>query len=81
MPQGFHVINCQSLTVLSSKATGSFSEQLANQLTLASAPICAGLGNKAIARELNVREGTVKQHVHNILRKLGKAWAIEVGSN
>ena len=70
MPQGFHVINCQSLNVLSSKATGSFSEQLANQLTLASAPSCAGLGNKAITRELNVTEGTVKQHVHNILLRL-----------
>ena len=30
-----------------------------------------GLANKAIARELNVTEGTIKLHLHNIYRKLG----------
>jgi len=30
-----------------------------------------GLGNKAIARELNVAEGTIKLHLHSIYRKLG----------
>ena len=30
-----------------------------------------GLGNKAIARELNLAEGTIKLHLHSIYRKLG----------
>jgi DNA-binding NarL/FixJ family response regulator len=30
-----------------------------------------GLTNKAIAHELNVTEGTIKLHLHNIYRKLG----------
>ena len=30
-----------------------------------------GLRNKAIARELQLCEGTVKVHIHNILQKLG----------
>jgi len=30
-----------------------------------------GLANKAIARELNVTEGTVKLHLHSVYRKLG----------
>lgn len=29
-----------------------------------------GFGNKEIARELGLSDGTVKQHVHNILLKL-----------
>ena len=32
--------------------------------------VCDGLANKEIARELRVCEGTVKQHVHSIYRKL-----------
>jgi two-component system nitrate/nitrite response regulator NarL len=30
-----------------------------------------GLSNKEIARQLGLSDGTVKLHVHNILRKLG----------
>jgi two-component system nitrate/nitrite response regulator NarL len=30
-----------------------------------------GLTNKAIAQRLGVEESTIKNHVHNILRKLG----------
>jgi DNA-binding NarL/FixJ family response regulator len=30
-----------------------------------------GLANKQIARQLDVSEGTVKLHLHNIYRKLG----------
>ncbi len=33
--------------------------------------VCQGLSNKKIARELWLSEGTVKQHVHNILVKAG----------
>ena len=33
--------------------------------------VSGGLGNKDIARQLGLREGTVKLHVHNIFRKLG----------
>ena len=33
--------------------------------------LARGLTNQAIANELVVREGTVKYHVKNILRKLG----------
>jgi DNA-binding NarL/FixJ family response regulator len=32
--------------------------------------VARGLSNKVIARELGLREGTVKLHVHNIFRKL-----------
>ena len=30
-----------------------------------------GLGNKAIARQLRVSEGTIKLHLHKIYQKLG----------
>ncbi|MFY9894949.1 MAG: LuxR C-terminal-related transcriptional regulator [Xanthobacteraceae bacterium] len=33
--------------------------------------IAKGLANKQIARQLDVSEGTVKLHLHNIYRKLG----------
>jgi two-component system nitrate/nitrite response regulator NarL len=33
--------------------------------------VARGLSNKAIARELGLSGGTVKIHVHRILRKLG----------
>jgi DNA-binding NarL/FixJ family response regulator len=33
--------------------------------------LCAGHSNKQIARELNVTEGTVRIHLHNIFEKLG----------
>ncbi len=35
--------------------------------------LCAakGIANKAIARELNVAEGTVKLHLHRVYQKLG----------
>ena len=33
--------------------------------------IAAGLGNKEIARRLNIATNTVKSHVHNMLGKLG----------
>jgi two-component system nitrate/nitrite response regulator NarL len=33
--------------------------------------VTEGLCNKSIARRLNLAEGTVKVHVHNIYRKFG----------
>jgi len=30
-----------------------------------------GLSNKAIARELDIREGTIKLHLHRVYHKLG----------
>jgi two-component system, NarL family, nitrate/nitrite response regulator NarL len=33
--------------------------------------VAQGLSNKAIARELGVSHGTVKNHVHRVLQKLG----------
>ena len=32
--------------------------------------VCAGLSNKHISRQLNLREGTVKIHLHHIYEKL-----------
>ena len=34
-------------------------------------PLCKGHSNKQIARQLDVTEGTVKNHLHSIYRKLG----------
>jgi two-component system, NarL family, nitrate/nitrite response regulator NarL len=33
--------------------------------------VCNGLSNKIVAQKLNVREGTVKTHLHHIFQKLG----------
>ena len=33
--------------------------------------LCEGLTNKGIASQWNISEQTVKNHVHNIMRKLG----------
>jgi DNA-binding NarL/FixJ family response regulator len=33
--------------------------------------VARGLSNKEVARELGITEGTVKTHMHSILRKLG----------
>jgi DNA-binding NarL/FixJ family response regulator len=33
--------------------------------------VIQGLSNKGVARELGLREGTVKIHLHNIFQKLG----------
>lgn len=41
--------------------------------------ICEGLGNKAIARRLNIGLATTKSHVHNILRKTGAVDRAQVG--
>lgn len=30
-----------------------------------------GLSNKEVARQLNLSEGTIKIHLHNVYRKLG----------
>ena len=32
--------------------------------------VCTGLSNKQIARQLTVREGTIKVHLHNVYDKL-----------
>jgi DNA-binding NarL/FixJ family response regulator len=34
--------------------------------------VARGLTNKEVARELGLSDGTVKLHVHNVLRKLGE---------
>ena len=33
--------------------------------------VASGLSNKGIGRQLNLSEGTVKVHMHNIFTKLG----------
>ena len=33
--------------------------------------VSSGLSNKLVARNLGLREGTVKIHLHNVYRKLG----------
>ena len=40
--------------------------------------VCKGLGNKEIARELNISETTVKKHVSNIFEKFGLAKREEI---
>jgi DNA-binding CsgD family transcriptional regulator len=42
--------------------------------------VANGLANKEIARQLHVSEGTIKLHLHNIYRKLGKPAVVEFGS-
>ena len=37
-----------------------------------------GLSNKAIARQLDISDGTVKQHLHPVFRALGVANRTEV---
>ena len=32
--------------------------------------VARGMSNKEVARELNISSGTVKLHVHNVLRKI-----------
>jgi len=44
---------------------------LTNREQQVAALLSRGLSNKAIARLLDVTEGTVKLHVHHILLKLG----------
>jgi two-component system, NarL family, nitrate/nitrite response regulator NarL len=34
--------------------------------------VCKGFSNKGIAQQLQLSEGTVKQHVHRILSKTGR---------
>jgi len=50
-----------------SASENALSEHQKNILTL----LAQGHANKSIAFELNISEGTVKQHVHNIYKKLG----------
>ena len=33
--------------------------------------VCSGLSNKAVAKTLGVREGTIKCHLHTVYEKLG----------
>lgn len=40
--------------------------------------VCEGLQNKQIALELRISEKTVKTHVSNILKKLGKKTRLEL---
>jgi DNA-binding NarL/FixJ family response regulator len=51
---------------LHNEATASLSKQELRILTF----ICKGCSNKEIARALSIEVSTVKNHVHNILRKL-----------
>jgi DNA-binding NarL/FixJ family response regulator len=39
--------------------------------------LARGLHNKQIARELNIAEGSVKQHVHHVFRALGVSSRVE----
>lgn len=45
--------------------------QLTNREQEVMALVRQGLSNKEVARELHIRDGTVKMHVHNILTKVG----------
>lgn len=46
----------------------SYFDVLSVRVTLLAAK---GLANKAIARELNITEGTIKLHLHKVHQKLG----------
>jgi DNA-binding NarL/FixJ family response regulator len=52
-------------------ATAMFSGLTAREHEVAML-VARGLTNKEVARELGLTDGTVKLHVHNILRKLGE---------
>jgi two-component system nitrate/nitrite response regulator NarL len=41
------------------------------ELQIVQALVAGGLSNKGIGRQLNLSEGTVKVHLHNIFAKLG----------
>jgi DNA-binding NarL/FixJ family response regulator len=47
--------------------------RLTERETIIAKLVESGLSNKQIARELDVSEGTVKAHLHNIYMKLGIA--------
>ncbi len=40
--------------------------------------LCAGMSNKAIARELNISDSTVKVHIKNLLRKFNLKSRLEI---
>jgi DNA-binding NarL/FixJ family response regulator len=41
--------------------------------------VAEGLGNKAIARQLGIREQTVKNHLARLMSKLGLSNRVQVG--
>lgn len=52
------------------KVRGTESELLTGREADVVRLVCEGLSNKSIGRKLNLSEGTVKIHLHNIYRKL-----------
>ena len=40
--------------------------------------LCAGMSNKAIARELNISDSTVKVHIKHLLRKFNLKSRLEI---
>ena len=58
----------QTLDAMKRVQDTSYFDVLGVRVTLLAAK---GLANKAIARELNITEGTIKLHLHKVYQKLG----------
>jgi DNA-binding NarL/FixJ family response regulator len=64
------LISCKRMADLAAAQTGNLKDMFTARQVAVLAALRQGKANKQIAYELNMREGTVKVHIRNIMRKL-----------